>query len=191
MKNNDLVIFGASPFIDQIDVKELCNKYTTLGFNHFGINFQVDYLFMYDKYIPDYLPTQVYVPHHFNETGQHIHKFVPKPGPPLYPALYQGDLLCLGVKYFTVSCAMNWAILQDFKNIYLVGIDHKEVNGYMDYYSTYEGPGSDMEILSATNLKLKEFIYQCQRPNLEIYQTNPEVKDQWFLPFKDVNELYV
>lgn len=185
----DLVIFGRSPFISQVDVPRLLERYTTLGFNKFGELYPVDYLFFFDDYYPLHKAHQVFIPSYF----------APGLNGERYTAIQQdtpimnGDFpdkhpsrLFLAHKHYTVSLALNWALLAGFERIYLVGIDHVETDKQFIHHDGYDLPA---ELTPESHRALKQYVYECAK-HAEIYQTNPAVAADWDLPYKDIKELY-
>lgn len=183
---SELVIFGRSPFLNTVDTAKLLSKYTTIGFNQFGRLFEPDFLFFFDQWYGGFIGNPVvYFPHWFKQ-GKGI-KYMPKPSDkPLLSGSKQDGMIVLGHKYFTVSIALNWAILQGFKRIYLVGIDHIESD---EKFEHNDGTGCQSRLTVKAHQGLKRFVYACAE-HVEIYQTNPAVKGDWELPFIDIEELY-
>ena len=187
-----VIIFGRSLFIDQVDVNRLITLYDTIGFNHFGEHYDVDYLFMNDRYFPHGQHKQIFYPAHLSAT-------VPKPPPsngvrfhhvrqdtPVLKWQEKDGVISLGFKLFTPSAAVNWSILKGYKKAYLVGIDHVESNTQFKHHDGQDAP-SAMSV--ASHQKFKQFIYNCAR-HIKIYQTNPAVAKDWRLPFMDIEALY-
>lgn len=185
MSKSELVVFGRSPFVNLVDIPALLEQYTTVGLNHFGRHHKVDHLFFYDQYC-QHQKTTVYIPNWFPAEHAGV-RYVPKPlDYPLMSRISQDGAICLGHKYYTVSLAINWALLEGYKRIYLVGIDHVETDRS---FSHHDGIDGHAELTPDTHQALKKFIHNCAA-HAEIYQCNPAVKDGWELPYKDVNELY-
>jgi hypothetical protein len=180
---NELIIFGRSPFLNAVDLTRL-SAFSTIGFNQFGRLFEPDFLFFYDEWYDGFLgnPT-VFAPHWFK---QDCIKYVPKPSDFPLSRRYQGSNICLGHRYFTVSVALNWAILEGFKRVYLVGIDHVETD---ERFTHHDGTPCQSRLTPQAHKKLKQYVYNCTQ-HIDIFQTNPAVKDGWELPFVHVEELY-
>jgi hypothetical protein len=186
LKKDELVIFGRSPFIAQADVPALIKRYTTIGFNHFGRQYRPDYLFMFDAYYAGYIPTVVFTPHHFPQ--RHGMKYVPVPSnEPLLNQPHDPRGIRLAHKYFTVSIALNWALTQGFKKIYLVGIDHVETDRQFRHHDGNDLPST---LTPKAHKALKDYVYRCAE-HADIYQCNPAVAPDWQLKYKDVKEFYV
>lgn len=184
-----LIIFGRSPFIDTVDVPKLLAKYPSYGFNQFGKHYRVDCLFMFDRaYRCAFDDTQIIAPYYLRDLPKTSLLVAPKPSDkPLLPALSQDGRLVLGFRYFTVSMALNYALLQGFNDIYLVGIDHVETD---ERFKHFDGDDRPSKLTPDAHRRLKQYVYKCQRPGVKIWQTNPAVRNQWELPFKEISELY-
>lgn len=181
---SELIIFGRSPFLSTVNIPALLSVYTSIGFNEFGRLFEPDYLFFYDAWYDGFIGSpEVYAPHWFK---QGCNKYVPKPSDSPLVGKLQNGMPCLGHRYFTVSVALNWAILQGFKRIYLVGVDHVEQQGRLEHH---DGTLGISDVQPEAHKRLKQYVYNCTR-HAEIYQTNPAVMDGWELPFRNIEELY-
>lgn len=180
------IIFGNSPFIEQVDVKALSHHHT-IGLNTFGREYKVDTAFFYDHYFEGIQSdTLIYKPAWMQGEGR---SYCPKPADrPFTAHMYHDGNICLGFKYYSSSLALNWAILNSFKTIYLVGIDHIETDTQFKHWIGY-GHQSQSQLSPSSHQRLKQFVYSC-KPYASIYQTNPAVTDQWDLPYQDIEELY-
>lgn len=183
--SKELVIFGRSPFVDTVDIPNLCQNYTTLGFNQFGRHHKVDYLFFFDAYYYGYKAgAAVYMPNWFEQKSGI--KYIRKPSVKPIFGQQQDGMPVLGHKYFTVSLALNWALLQGFEKIYLVGIDHVETD---TAFVHHDGDDCPSNLTPDAHGRLKDYVYACAE-HAEIYQCNPAVADDWKLPYRDVKTLY-
>lgn len=191
----EVIIFGRSPFINSVNVDALLARYKTIGLNSFGQVYPVDYLFAFDVYYPpsSHRAGELFCPHWLlNGPGTGI---VPKAGKPLFDKGYQSVVpngpmfLMLGLAYFTASLAVNWAVLEGFKKIYLVGIDHVETDTGFHHFDNGAEEAGLTHFTPESHRALKKFVTQCARA-AEIYQCNPAVRDDWDLPYKDIAELY-
>lgn len=187
MSKQDLIIFGRSPFINEVDVESLLPNYTTIGFNQFGSHFAVDHIFQHDRWYPGSdKRTLVHLPN-YAYCGERADRYVPRSTlKPFIKKQYQDTHLVLGMQYFTVSVAANWALLNGFKdrNIYLIGIDHK-VDGS---FERHDGSVHKGNLSADAHVRIKNFIYQCAR-YANFYQCNPNVANEWNLPYYDVRKL--
>lgn len=87
---------------------------------------------------------------------------------------------------YTSSSAVYLAYKLGFKRAYLIGIDHREDN---KPFVHYDGIINKSVALAQCNNTCKGYI--CSFKNkMELFQTNPTVKDEWDLPYRDVSVLY-
>lgn len=189
MPKSEVVIFGRSPFIGQVDIPNIAENYTTIGLNYFGHHFHIDYLFFNDVWCGwNCQPKQVLVPSTFDDKypGQR-YKLISATSPVANRVKDADGHLKLAIQGFTVSLALDFAISQGFTKIYLVGIDHVESDELFEHYDDI--PIGYCELTPLAHKQLKQYVYNCQQ-HADIFQCNPAVADQWDLPFKDVNELY-
>ena len=167
----NLIILGRSPFLHTVKIDSL--KYDKACINYPPCS-DVKWAFSYDKLtdikIPEgceYItPENGYI---FDKHGANFDRNEPQK---------------LGFCIFTVSAAVNWAYLNAFKNVYLVGIDHFEKD---TRYLRNDGTKTQNIIPAENHRKIKEFIYQF-KDKMNIYQTNPETS--WDLEYININELY-
>jgi len=180
----DLVLFGRSPLISQVDVVEIASRYKTVGLNYFGQSIAVDYLFYFDLFIEGYKGNpELFIPAWFPAKHPGTRYRTKMSAEPL---AYKSDTgLVLGHKYFTASLAISWAIMQGFNCIYLVGIDHLETGRSFQHFDKIDRPS----ILSEkAHEGFKNFVYNANKA-IPIFQTNPDAKKYWDLPFKHYEEL--
>lgn len=183
-----MIIFGRSLFLNDVDIPNLIKNYTTMGFNQFGRNYNPSYLVFYDSYYMGFDPRSlVLMPKWFPQ--KHGIKYAPKPSakPFLQESKDVDGFLQLGHKYYSPSIGINYAILKGQRDIYLVGIDHVESD---KSFVHFDGEESKPTLTPDSHIRFKEYIYNCAK-HVNIYQCNPAVKDQWALPYKDIEELYV
>lgn len=194
MRKNELVIFGRSPFIDKVDVGHILQNYTTVGFNHFGQHYPVDHLFYYDKYYEDIRDDvgKVWVPYHWPKPPRDSMCYAPRPSKkPFVPAKWfnnpsGGKCPVLGHCYFTVSLAINWALIQGYTRIHLVGIDHIETDSQFKHHDNIDAPN---RLTPLVHKGIKSYI-ELSANYAQIFQTNPDVWDDWNLPKLNVESLY-
>lgn len=166
-----------------MDVPNLLQNYTTVGFNQFGQHYLVDTLFFYDSYF-EHIDTKVYIPQWFPQKGI---KYIPRSTTkPYVPAVKEKGMPVFAHRYFTPSVALNWGINNGFKTIYLVGIDHKD---NPERFEHHDGWISKTSINLEAHQRFKQYVYACKK-HAQIYQTNPAVTDFWDLPFREVSSLY-
>lgn len=185
MSKDSAIIFGRSPFIEQVNVAALLPNYTTFGLNQFGRHHRVDYLFFHDAYYAGYKPTSVWMPDWFpQQHGSKYHRV--KSDKPLLGQVQKEGALCLGHALFTASLALNFAILKGFKTIYLVGIDHVETDKEFHHHDNDDRPSA---LTPVAHRVFKQFVYNCA-DHADIWQCNPAVRADWQLNYKDIRELY-
>lgn len=170
-----LLIFGRSPFINKIDLSKIdYNKYDVCCINYPIFDIRVHYVVSVDSWTnPVLAPKTEWVSVH---TGwdfvksfiNHIHKDK------------QLSWAC-----FSSSAAVSFAFLRGYKEVYLVGIDLNETNEPMQHY---DGTLNSFTTKASVCKKEKEYI-AWYKDKIKIYQTNPDVKDAWDIPFKDINKV--
>lgn len=168
MKN--IIILGKSPFINNIELDRL--KYELASINKPAC--KVSKCFAIDKINFDLdKDTEIISP-------RKQHFVVSKPN------FNKNKKNILGFCRFTVSIAINWCYLNDYDNVYLVGVDHNEED---EYFIHYDGTRSWSKKLFTPNdhINLKNFIYQF-KDKINIYQTNPNTN--WDLDYIDIKKLY-
>lgn len=180
-----VLVFGRSPFINQVDIQRL-KHHKTAGINHISVVHNMTYGFYYDAEIPKPAgcKTKLIAPVWFNNADIKVQP-VPSSIPVLSKINRDGGQV-VGFELFTVTLAVNWLILQGFKNIYLIGIDHIEQAGPMQEYT---GDYTAADITIEAHQRCKRFLERCQS-GAKIYQCNPAVKDSWNLPYQDLEGLY-
>lgn len=201
-KPNEAVLFGNSPFINSVDVPGLNQHYRTVGMNSFGQTHIVDDLFFFDFFFP-FLPHtgRVHVPTFMDTTSYKkgnvlISRYSPTNSlKPVFQAKAHGTRYqSLGFCNFLSSAAMNHIINQKhITKVYLIGVDHKEDDTKLSHFDDgFNGVvhfDCNNGLCAVQHQQLKQFIYNC-KPHIDIFQCNPDVVDEWNLPYKDVNELY-
>lgn len=194
IRTDHFVIFGRSPFINRVDVERLLPYYTTFGINRFSQDFATDYCVAYDApVVPSKSPAALYN-YFFKDTpvagfdadDPLIEWYSPRDSWPIVPGQLGVDrTTVLGFKHFTVSVALNFALLCNPTAIYLVGIDHDENDAAFEHY---DGIETDCRLSALQHREIKEYVHRCAN-RVPIYQTNPNAQG-WTIPYKDVNELY-
>lgn len=186
---NEIVLFGNSPFINHVAVNTLICRYHAMACNSFGASYCVDYLFLYDSLVqPKSDATLTFVPNWFNKAPKGFIKYrAINNHRPLLHSIKSSGCPVYGRRHFTSSIAINWAILNGFKKIYLVGIDHIETDKSLKHF---DDTPSHSKITPIMHREFKEFVYNATK-FVKIYQTNPQVKADWRLPFKRLEDLYL
>ena len=165
----ELIIFGRSPFINELDLSKInYAKYDVCCINYPIPNIKVHYVVSADCWVkPVLAPKTEWVS--FN-TGWEFVKDKEN--------IVREDKK-LSWAYYTSSLAVNFAILRGYKVIYLAGVDLFEDN---KPFTHYDG------IINKKNTKIdaiiteKEYIKRLAK-SIEIYQVNPNCK---WLKYKDI-----
>lgn len=176
------VLFGCSPFINQIPIeilKAIAEKYVCIAVNRFQ-TVQSDFRLIYD-HIPEVLncPELLLI-------NEKILKYNPetphwKTYKPSISLSLKNDGTLYGIQS-VVTNAIHFAFLNGAKRIILVGVDFNWREGH--YYSPekYLKPDDAMAELLMNMRTLNSL------PDFEIIQTNPDSKLLKFLKHKDINE---
>lgn len=182
------VLFGRSPFVNDVDREKIIEKNYTVGLNNFCAKNAVDMNFCFAKYVkPISAKTVVFC--HFEKEAEQAVFYRPVPSrKPLLDPEFENGILKLACCCFVGSLAINWAILMKKEAVYLVGIDHVEDNKefvHNDGVDDEFGHNMNAEI----HQEFKKYVYECAK-HIKIYQCNPSVKQEWKLPFVEIEELY-
>lgn len=183
----DLILFGNSPFLYEINIPALLHHHT-VGFNGFGQHQSVDELFVFDRWYDPGKAKRIWHPEHIKSQNAYSSSFVYKSAqkPFLTKQKSENGLPVFAFKYFSPSVAINWALLEQFRAIYLVGIDHIETDTKFQHH---DGADCQSQLTPEAHRAFKKYVYSCAQ-HIEIYQTNPAVRDGWELPFVDIKTLY-
>jgi hypothetical protein len=180
-----VLLFGRSPFINQINLPALLH-HTTAGINHIAFEHGMDYGFFYDSEPPkpEGCKTKTIAPIWFSSAS---HPVNPVPASiPVLSKIHRDGGQVVGFELFTCTLAVNWLILQGFKQIYLIGIDHVEQPGPLQHH---DGTFAVADCMVEAHQRVKAFIGRCQS-GAKIYQCNPAVAADWPVPYQDLTELY-
>lgn len=179
-----IVVFGRSPFINEVDCAALAERFDTAAINREPV--PCDYLFsLFDE------PQPLSAPQIFTHWEKPPHplgfKIAIKASPePFLNGETRSGFPCYAFQSFTASAVVNWAIRQGYERIILVGIDHVETD---KQFTHWDGTTSANDHISELNHQaLKSFIEFCSE-YVEIFQTNPAVKNDWALPFMSIADL--
>ncbi len=166
----EIIILGRSPFINKVRLNDL--KHELGSINKPPCN--VKYCFCIDGVkFPIDNTTKVISP----KTGYNI---IPAPN------FDKKKKDVLGFYRFTVSSAINWCYLNDYTDVFLVGIDHNENDSYFLHHD-YSKSCSRKPFQPYEHKNLKNFIYQFKN-RINIFQTNPDTN--WDLEYVDIKSLY-
>jgi len=187
-----LVLFGRSPFINKVDVNRIIAAgHDTAGCNDFAAQFEVKTSWCMDKYIePKSEKTTVFT---------RVRNNVPVPPGtcpirvcsglgPLLTKEFDGDYQKLNWVRFTPCLILNWALLEGYTEVYLVGIDHIPTDTQFEHFD-----GIDSEHGRNLNPEMHEafraYVAECAK-HMKIYQTNPNVMRWWALPYRGLIHIY-
>lgn len=166
MKN--MVLIGRSPFLNQVDLKRI--KYQKAYINQ---NLpDADYVVSFDNlFKPDEVKCAYIAPNN----GFKIQKSEPN--------FDKSKKNLLGYCHFSASIGINYAYLNDFQNVYLIGVDHNESEDrFLRFDNTTSNP-----IEKDLHKRFKEFVYKF-KGKMNIIQTNPNT--DWELDYADISEIY-
>lgn len=141
--NKSITIIGKGKSILEIDLTKIDTEILTI--NYPSVNIKYDFMCAFDFKPPK--KTDIYIKDYILQKE---------------PCFNKKDKTRLGFFNYTVTSAVNWCYKQNYKNIYLIGIDHDK--------GTYIEPGV-IEFIE--KFKDKCNIYQCYKSDL------------WNLPYSD------
>lgn len=88
---------------------------------------------------------------------------------------------------YTSSSAVFLAHKMGFKKAYLIGIDHIEDDKPFTHYDGIVNKG----VATITSNRLCKNYICSYKDKMSLYQTNPNCKDSWDLPYLDIATLYI
>lgn len=169
MRDDTLILFGRSPFINKIrnKIPYLIENYHTMGCNTFCESFSdVEYVIYYDDITPavknSIIITDVKNRHtELIETHKHELYTVNK-----VLETFSDRKGVLHLWIHTPSMALNWAWQKGFKNVVLVGIDLKPFTAHFD---------SCKLIFSEESIRqARQHLLETATKYLNIYTLNPD-----------------
>ena len=190
----DLIIFGGSPFINTIDLQRIdTERFDIMAINRPPLNIPVHYLVAHD------------VDFRAVHNQQEVQEILNKGLNPVFIApktefihettgwqwkfdyiSHNLDERCLGFCLYTCSTALNYAYLKGYKNIYFIGVDLKEDN---KPFTHWHGITNTLDVPTTCAKQAKEYLYRYKKW-VNIFQVNPEVKDEWDCPYCPIDQLY-
>lgn len=185
MDSKTIIIFGRSPFINEIkeDIPRLIEKYHTIGINQFYQSFNVEYTAFADLLKPCNLPkiTSKLIMSTF--ASPYWQDYENKEVFEIMHNRFEFSDVPFRLNYFfhTPSFALNWAYLKGFKRVIMGGIDLIQNTGHFDNPNFVPDWSDD-------NIKLaKEHLETVCTKYLDLYTLNPhsEIK----LPYLNAKEL--
>ena len=171
MRDDTLILFGRSPFINKIGhrIPYLIENYHTMGCNSFCESYpDVEYVIFYDDISPKVKDSTIITDvknltknaHELLETHKHELYNVKK----VFETFSEEKGL-LHLWIHTPSMALNWAYQKGFKNVVLAGIDLIPNTAHFD---------SATLIFSEESIKqAKKHLLETATKYLNIYQMNP------------------
>jgi len=163
-----LTLIGRSPFLNSVDLKRIKYKKAYINQNLPD----ADYVISFDNL---FKPNEVKCPYIAPCNEYKIQKNEPN--------FDKNKKNLLGYCHFSASIGINYAYLNGFENVFLVGIDHNESEDrFLRFDNTTSNP-----IERDLHKRFKEFVYKF-KGKMNIYQTNPDTN--WDLDYIDIRELY-
>ena len=188
----DLIICGGSPFLNTVDLKRIdTDCFDVLAINRQPLDIKTKYLIAHD--------TDFRAVHSQKEVQETLKKGLN----PVFTApktkfihettgwKWKLDIIShedklLGFCMYTCSSAVNFAYLKGYKNIYFIGVDLEENN---QPFTHWHGVKNLVPVPDRCAKKCKEYMYQYKKW-LNLYQCNPDVKDQWDCEYYPIEKLY-
>lgn len=167
-KEDTLIIFGRSPFINEIrkDIPEIIKNWHTVGINYFCETFpDVEYVAFYDNILPIIKDSTIITDYQNKDnevvkSHNHLLYYVKKDDwcfSECEPTLH----LCV----HTPSMVMNWAYLKGYKNVVIAGIDLIPDTPHFD---------SSKKIFSERSIEVaRRHLEKVCTKYLNVYQLNP------------------
>ena len=195
MNKNSILVIGGSPFVNTVDLPRIdTDRFDVLAINRQPLNIPCHYLVAYDE---DFTAchTQEEVQNALKKNLNPVFiapktKFIAKASGWKFKKDYIShnyEEKTLGFCMYTCSSAVNFAYLKGYKNVYLIGIDLAEDN---KPFSHWHGIQNLKEVPIHCAKQAKEYIYQFKKLGMNIFQVNPEVKEIWYIPYYDIENLY-
>lgn len=188
-----LIMFGRSPFVATADVTRLISMYDTMGFNTFASHYPVTTSWCMDGYEkPVSEKTQVFGRIDWADRypeGVTLIKIQSTPEP-IVPAqqMPENGALILGWRCFSPCLGINWAILQGYTDICLVGIDHVPTDTKFTHFDGVDNQhGRNMN--ERMHTMFRKYVENATQ-HIRIWQTNPDVRQYWNLPFRSLEKVY-
>jgi hypothetical protein len=188
----DLIICGGSPFLNTVDLPRIdTERFDVLAINRQPFNIRTKDLLAHDQDFRS-CHSQEEVKQ-VNEQGLNPVFIAPKTefihettGWKWKPDIISHEDKLLGFCMYSCSSALNFAYLKGYKNVYFVGVDLAEDN---KPFSHWHGVTNHNIVSSSSARHVKEYLYKYKKW-LNIYQTNPSVKDQWQCDYCPIDRLY-
>lgn len=181
-KDDTLVLFGRSPFINEIKdiIPEIIDKYTTMACNYFCETFpNVDYVVFYDDICPKVKNSIIVTQKkYFTQKQYKCAQEIPDyPNKELYVVTrnekeFTNIKGALHFSFHTPSMALNWAWQKGFKNVVLAGIDLINHTPHFDKDTTPDN--AYPKWYDSDLVKAARYIENIAGRHLNIFQLNPK-----------------
>lgn len=189
---NSIIIFGGSKFINEVDLKKIdLDRFDILCINRPVHNIPVHYLICYD--------TDFRAVHTQKEVQETLQQglnpvFIAPKTEFIHETTgwkYKFDIVShedklLGFCLYTCSSAINFAYLRGYKNVYFIGVDLEENN---KPFTHWHGITNNIAVPNICAKQAKEYLYRYKK-YLNIFQCNPNVKNQWNCEYYPIDLLY-
>lgn len=190
----DIIIIGGSPYINTIDLQSIdIDRFDIMAINRPPLNIPVHYLVAHDcdfrachsqKEVKETLNNGLN-PVFIAPKTEFIHETTGWKWKFNYIS-HSLDEKCLGFCLYTCSTALNYAYLKGYKKIYFVGVDLAEDN---KPFTHWHGVTNNLGVPITCAKQAKEYLYRYKKW-VEIYQTNPNIKDEWDCEYYPIERLY-
>lgn len=193
MKDNCLII-GGSPFVNEVNLKRIdLNRFDIMAINrpplnipcHILVAHDVDFRKAHTQEEVANIKKQGLNPVFLAPKTEFIHETTGWKWKFDYIS-HDINEKCLGFCLYTCSTALNFAYLKEYKNIYFIGVDLKEDN---KPFTHWHGITNVLNVPSICAKQAKEYLYQYKKW-INIFQTNPEVKNEWDCDYCPIDQLY-
>lgn len=169
----DLIIFGRSPFINELDLTKIdYDRFDVLCINYQIPNIKVHYVVSADAWVkPVLAPKTEWISENTGWEFKKTDRIIQEEG-------------CLSWRIYSSSLAVNFAILRGYKKIYLAGVDLIEDDKPFNHY---DGILNKKPASANGCQQEKKYIKElAEHFKVNIYQVNP--KADW-LKVRDINLL--
>lgn len=181
--NKTLILFGRSPFINEIkdDIPKLIQKYHCMGCNYFCETFpDVEYVVFYDDITPKVKPESIIITNikHFQDNTKRCYKLCHEHKNIEFYTINKidddfstGDSR-LNFCIHTPSMALNWAYKKGFKTVILAGIDLIKNTPHFDAETAPDAKFPNFN--DSAIERARKHLTDVASRYLKIYQLNPK-----------------
>ena len=159
----ELIIFGRSPFINELDLTKIdYDRFDVCCINYPIPNIKVHYVVSADAWTkPILAPKTEWISENTGWEFKKTDRIIQKEG-------------CLSWRIFSSSLAVNFAILRGYKKIYIAGVDLIEDD---KPFIHYDGVVNNRKASVSGCRMEKEYIIELMNTyNVELFQVNPKAK---------------